>query len=103
MDEINKTFGINIKPKEFNEDIYQKIQQSESVKIENQAITGKVNSETYFEYEKAFSDFFEGYDWLIRTRMIPEDIYTRFLDAYKKLECPNVIVDEYIRNKTVTK
>ena len=103
MDEVNKTFGINIKPKEFDEDIYQKILTSESVKVENQAITGKVNSETYFEYEKAFSDFFEGYDWLIRTRMIPEDIYTRFVDAYKKLECPNVIVDEYIKNKTVTK
>lgn len=103
MDEINKTFGINIKPKEFDESIYEKIQKSESVKIENQGITGKVNSETYFEYEKAFSDFFEGYDWLIRTRMIPEDIYAKFLDAYKKLESPNTLVDEYIRNKTVTK
>lgn len=103
MDEINKTFGINIKPKEFDESIYEKIQKSESVKIENQGITGKVNSETYFEYEKAFSDFFEGYDWLIRTRMIPEDIYVKFVDAYKKLESPNTLVDEYIRNKTVTK
>ena len=103
MNEINNTFGIHIEPKEFNEDIYQKIQDSESVKIENQGITGKVNSQTYFEYEQAFSQFFEGYDWLIRTRMIPDDIYTKFLDAYKRLECPNTLVDEYIKNKTVTK
>lgn len=96
--EINDSFGTNIEPKKYDEEIYQKILKSESVKEETQEISDKINSDTYYKYKELYLKYIRGYYEIIMTGKIKsKSRLTSFKSAYKKLGGSNQMVDEYLK------
>ena len=96
VDVINKAFRTNIKPKEFDKNVYERIMTSESVKVEEQAIHNIINKDNYMEYRLTYNRFIADYDVLIRKGMIPADEVAMFRECYNKLKISNSLVDEYL-------
>lgn len=96
VDVINKAFRTNIKPKEFDKNVYERIMTSESVKVEEQAIHNIINKDNYMEYRLTYNRFIADYDVLIRKGIIPADEIAMFRECYNKLKISNSLVDEYL-------
>lgn len=96
VDVINKAFRTNIKPKEFDKNVYERIMTSESVKVEEQAIHNIINKDNYMEYRLTYNRFIADYDVLIRKGIIPADEVAMFRECYNKLKISNSLVDEYL-------
>lgn len=96
VDVINKAFRTNIKPKEFDKNVYERIMTSESVKVEEQAIHNIINKDNYMEYRLTYNRFIADYDVLIRKGMIPADEVAMFRECYNKLKISNSLIDEYL-------
>ena len=96
VDVINKAFRTNIKPKEFDKNVYERIMTSESVKVEEQAIHNIINKDNYMEYRLTYNRFIADYDVLIRKGIIPADEIAMFRECYNKLKISNGLVDEYL-------
>lgn len=96
VDVINKAFRTNIKPKEFDKNVYERIMTSESVKVEEQAIHNNINQDNYMEYRLTYNRFIVDYDYLIRNGMIPEEEIAMFRECYNKLKISNKMIDRYL-------
>ena len=96
VDVINKAFRTNIKPKEFDKNVYERIMTSESVKVEEQAIHNIINKDNYMEYRLTYNRFIVDYDVLIRKGIIPADEVAMFRECYNKLKISNSLIDEYL-------
>lgn len=96
VDVINKAFRTNIKPKEFDKNVYERIMTSESVKVEEQAIHNNINPDNYMEYRLTYNRFIVDYDYLIRNGMLPEDEIAMFRECYNKLKISNKMIDRYL-------